>query len=586
MSTTRRTSPDHDQRPGPERRGAVFIALAITIVIFFGVAAWVVDLGMFRLTFSQMNAATGAAALEGLRYADALPDTARRVRASQLVLRINDEDQDLSTDDDVYGLGPLFAVDDGDGSELALNALLQTGVANPADTDIPAGVNKWKRKIDLGGGEQGWLELNPGNLFYGDMVAGEYDETQPHNDYADNTTATPYQRADFDHTGDDSAFLVRLRRTTTASSQDREPGVSSAGPPIPFMMARASMAQTGPTGNNPRAADRGMVVRATAIADSKRAATVGPLGFDNEPDLIPEPPLDFGGAKIQGVAPFALDLDYWNSGLLVVGGTDSLRVAVGGFFSGSITRVGGGSSGVGVAYRSTSLAADVNIGDGVMFVRSARGFFPIPPTPDDFPFTVRLDNGVSDELVRVTRVQGIGFTQWTIDRDVDDDGTNDETDHTGGLTRVTLSRIAHAGLPLDPGVSRADGEARLTPDPNTGGLYSEFVMVPIYKEIAPTTGPPSENVLVGFGRARVTWDPGVPDEYVIEKLPARVAPRNASAAFPRRWIDDLEVEFGGGLSDTQIDEIVAGVVSGLESISDQESVLAPALVRSYDPDFP
>jgi len=248
--------------PGPRARGVVFIAVAILLVVFIGFAALVVDMGMVHATRAQMTSASESAAVEGLRFKDVLLDSERRLRASQRVLLLNDEDQDLATNDTTSGIGPVITIGPGEGAPLSLRAKLDVGMADPDDSLV--GHPKWKRSEDVGGGNIGWLELNLANAEHGDLVAGDYDDSftsgSPiHND----GPAGDYDRPDLAHAvnpGDDqSAFLVRLRRTTRDNgvpwfdANDRIDGESSSGPALPLILARASMIRQ-PTGGgfNPR----------------------------------------------------------------------------------------------------------------------------------------------------------------------------------------------------------------------------------------------------------------------------------------------------------------------------------------------
>lgn len=59
--------------PALRRRGAVLVNFALTVFVLLGIAALTIDLGMALLTRRQMQTAVDTAALEGLRYRDETP---------------------------------------------------------------------------------------------------------------------------------------------------------------------------------------------------------------------------------------------------------------------------------------------------------------------------------------------------------------------------------------------------------------------------------------------------------------------------------------------------------------------------------
>src|SRR5262249_37675947 len=90
-----------------------------------------------------------------------------------------------------------------------------------------------------------------------------------------------------------NAFLVRMRRSNERFSPASEE--SSAGPPLPYLFGRGTLL-------NPETKARGISVRATSIADARRAMSVG---------------LPFAGVNppVTGVTSFALERTFWD-GLL------------------------------------------------------------------------------------------------------------------------------------------------------------------------------------------------------------------------------------------------------------------------------
>ncbi len=364
----------------PRRRDRAGYALVLFVMMFFGLmalAALVIDMGFVRLAQRQMQTAVDSAALEGLRWRDAIPnsmnsdpeflalqpdfnptaptpddmDCARRLMASRVVadgpvtsgssarpsMFANYVDNSGGTVS--YGAGPV--VNFGPGIPPTDLAAGQTITWPPPPPYQPT------RSVGITPG----LELNQssGNLNAreGDMVAGTYRQntTDPPDGTADEgTTAAdgsgnPYHRRDFQNTSN-QAFLVRMRRTNntssntsnTTSSFDQEGGISSSGPTLPVLFGQGSMmARSGNKGQLSVAS--GVTVRATAIAAAGdgiafggssysvgRAKTAGPpfqqINQDNPADTV----------NVPGVAPFALSATALASGTLNVQSDGSIIV--------------------------------------------------------------------------------------------------------------------------------------------------------------------------------------------------------------------------------------------------------------------
>jgi len=254
------------------RRGATLVLFVMLLFAFLGMAALVIDLGFVRLTQRQMKTAANSAALEGLRGRDVLSDQQRRQNASDIVAVTFDDDLNPANGDPRnFGAGPV--IDFGNGILLS-----PTFNASELLTISDAPVYKPTRSD----GNRG-LELNLDNLTHGDMVAGTYLRGAP-------LESTDYTRSDFQATGD-TAFLVRLRRTRGDNALDSQPGVSSRGPVVPFLFGRGSLI-------DPDSRGRGVTVRATAIADARRAKSVGRA----QPQ-----------SSLPGALPFVLYRDQWES---------------------------------------------------------------------------------------------------------------------------------------------------------------------------------------------------------------------------------------------------------------------------------
>ena len=181
-----------------------------------------------------------------------------------------DADMDPETVDSQFGAGPVLQFSGGSGDpDLAASETLAVPdqhVYKPQRSDGTPG-----------------LEANLQDQPAGDIVAGQFHAGQPATEAADFTRAdfTPF---DAKNSPNRDAFLVRMRRTRNASGLDQAAGVSSSGPPLPFLFALGSVMQTetdtslNPFGYAPRR--DGISVRATAIADGRPALFVGPQDAD------------------------------------------------------------------------------------------------------------------------------------------------------------------------------------------------------------------------------------------------------------------------------------------------------------------
>ena len=191
-------------------------------------------------------------------------DLLRRDLASQMVSNIFDDDLNPNDEDTRggngqpgnWGAGAVVNLSGvGIGSDPSLAAGQQLSVPPPGQRTYNPGQQNGvypPLQINLvsGGSQQS----------YGDMVSGQYayntSYNGPYNGWSQETAkaangGTPYQRRDFipnpapDQSGAaDPAFLVRMRRLNPNDFQpgiDSEDGVSTSGPPLPFLFARGSM---------------------------------------------------------------------------------------------------------------------------------------------------------------------------------------------------------------------------------------------------------------------------------------------------------------------------------------------------------
>jgi hypothetical protein len=273
------------------RRGTVLVYCAMLVFALCGVAALVVDLGFLCVTRQRMQGAADVAALEGLRFRDVPP------------LDLTDPDRRMAA---VLAMGAFFPVPDSDSPN--------SGAGPTIDMTAGTGDADAMRTITSVGTYVPNPQLNSDNAVYGDLVAGDYQRlpTSPVREQSDYTIPDEFTPA-----AASRAFLVRLRRTNDRQGLDNQAGISSAGPPLPFLFARGNVLQQDPNSTySPR--QDGLTVRALAIADARPAVSVG---------------MPVAAASIPGLTPFALERTFWQSAtvgasqtLLVDGTTGALTV--------------------------------------------------------------------------------------------------------------------------------------------------------------------------------------------------------------------------------------------------------------------
>lgn len=390
-------TPGHHPRLAPcgtharamHRAGYTLVFFAMLMFALMGLAALVIDIGFARLAQRQMQTAVDAAALEGLRFRDQIPDEwlndpgtmaeiqaacgphpalpqnpndpswqiwlnrVRRWAASRNVAFVFDDDLNPDNGDDgafydddnpdpnagqqfnvagQFGAGPVLKFSDGAGSDpdLVASEFINDPTnpnSNPEIGSYPATpVYKPTRRDGTRG-----LELNIGDAIHGDMVAGRYIEDADHYDEDGN-----YIRSDFPTSmPDDSAFLVRMRRSNNFDGLDDVRNVSTHGPTVPYLFGRGSLfAVRDPEMVSDYLPRRhAMTARGTGIAGARRAKTVG----------VPSAALDLIGA-----APFELTAAFWGTNWDEATDPDNMTpssendeiIIVQFDLSGSITRVG------------------------------------------------------------------------------------------------------------------------------------------------------------------------------------------------------------------------------------------------------
>lgn len=317
------------------RRGNVLVYFAMIAFVFFTMAALTIDMGFVRLTQAQMQPAVEAAALEGLRFRDHLPDpwlsdpvflaavtpesgprpplpqyltdpvwvawrdNVRRWMARNQASLVYANQLSPGNDNPFQpsiGAGPIYAFNGGLGDSNAFEMVTKPTPPMPSVYQPILQLNLVNRGM--------------GNVQQGDMVAGTFgnNPNYPINDASEENSS--YDRRDFIAAPASSAsiapsFLVRLRRINdfqTQSGVDNQAGVSSSGPQMPLLFGRGSLIAGGDpnTGYSPR--HHGLTVRATAIADARPVVSVGKFS----PSM-----------SLPGGAPFVFFFTQWGDAMVL-----------------------------------------------------------------------------------------------------------------------------------------------------------------------------------------------------------------------------------------------------------------------------
>jgi hypothetical protein len=313
----------------------VLIQLCFAILMLVGVAALTVDLGIVRLTQVQMQNAADSAALEGLRQRDALGDSRRRLATCQMAAWNFDGSFGSHCqpgESDFEGLGSTAQGEPwlGAGPVVTMNS---AGLAlNAGQTMDVSASGVYKPVLQSNSGDP---QVESGDMVSGCFVAGPVA-----------SEAADYSRTDFEPSGSPNctgpsssspSFLVRLRRANgpldNISDTDPRRGTSSSGPRIPLLFGMGTL--VGTVSDPAGVRTSGITVRATAIADSRKALRVGSAAVGRP-----------------GATPFAFSSTCWNSL------SDGLGVTFTADAFGNITAPGCGAA-AGIYYASAPSAQTV-----------------------------------------------------------------------------------------------------------------------------------------------------------------------------------------------------------------------------------
>lgn len=265
---------------------------ALLLFALLAIGALMVDLGLANLSQQLMQNTADAASLEGVRSSNGDdPDYHARQAASGMASQAFNAGNILTTEWRNQGAGPALTTTGGSGGELMANQQLRVFDENGRPAMYRPVLQQNYNPLDPAGS----------NAAHGDIVSGDYTPLGPVADPAD------YNRPDFQPglmANGSRGLLVRMRRTNDFAGLDRIAGVSSSGPPLPYLFGRAATMRKDPAAvYNPR--EHGITVRGTAIAQAVPARSVG----------------RFANATVRGAIPVVFRLSYWNQ---LNGGADGL----------------------------------------------------------------------------------------------------------------------------------------------------------------------------------------------------------------------------------------------------------------------
>ncbi len=502
----------------PHRRGAMMIYLTILVPVIMGALALVLDVGLSMTTARQMQSATDHGAIEGLRLRDSgQSEFDQRTAVADAMKRVFDDDLNPANGDKQnFGAGPVLT--SLTAGRTSLNASETLDFDNPKVYDPDPALN---------------LLTAGNNQPHGDMVSGWYFDSQRHDE---GYNSNPYARDDFQPEtvggvapgNAEEAFLVRMRRTSSYASAgyDNDPGVSTAGPPVPALFSRGTMTKDGELRSD------GVTVRATSIAVAHRAMSMGPT--------IPQDLFGVGAPvdQVKGFANFAIDVDDWNDSGLFPVGVFSSSVQIDGLGSMEMDLGGGSTTAVGELHRTVQLAMAVNSADTQIVVRSAQGFNTPSTSPAaSVPFNVRIN----DELLTVTAMSGgtgASATLWTVQRG--EQGTS-PTAH--GMDDMVMMHEPIVFADSVEAVERPTGLGLAEVIGNTG--TAQTFWVPIYSDQGGSVG----RRVIGFGIATVDVidaDPAT-NEIQIRKEATMIGDENTSAIRTKRGFDATLTGTAGAL---------------------------------------
>lgn len=523
-------------------RGTMLVLFVILVPILFGLGALVLDIGAAHFTRIGMQTAVDAGAMEGLRNRDD-PEYAgaasKRAEVARTVALHYDDDGDTTFDD----------MDLGAGKEMSFF------VANPGTSLLNE-----RRSID-GASIASYKPALQANLLgtvpdmaEGDMLAGTYNAAARHDEGY--TAGAPYVRDDFSPAfgaTDFTAFLVRMRRSIRPdgvnSPFDNIADVSSAGATIPLLFGRLSTLKAADPSVTYSARHNGITIRATGIAQGVAAMSVGPT----------IPAFTYGAlptAPIAGLAPFAVDLTWWNALTVGVSSNNITWISANGDLIQGVSVIG---HTIGVWRNVNSLTAV----DNVITLESQTGIPALVNPKNQAPLRVRMRN----EVMRINSFIPATTYDYNVTRGQDDTTAAAQFSDIG----VYLMDFLNVGDPVVQ-VDRPGGN-----DAAGNNTRSEIILglptvvyVPIYTNL----GAPYGERIVGFGAATIGFDgaPALNDLLTLTKNASVVAPRNASAT-PKHAIT--------GFPDYSVDPVPwdALFTNGRNTID--QPLLAPASVRSY-----
>lgn len=242
----------------------MLVQFALTAFALFGIAALTIDMGLARLTQSQMQTAADSAALEGVRFRnvseDGFESDCRRRQAAWKSVNHVFEDNGTQT----LQLNQTGNAAHGD----MVSGHFTYYADPPPDEDSSYDRTNPYRDPSL-------PDFAPASESPGPGDSGLAGCPPPDDSAYDDPSPWPASNSALS-SGPNDAFLVRLRRTTDPAGLDNETGVSSSGPTLPWLFARGTTIHTDPvSGSTRNIRQDGITVRAAAIAATAPALAVG-----------------------------------------------------------------------------------------------------------------------------------------------------------------------------------------------------------------------------------------------------------------------------------------------------------------------
>ena len=239
------------------RKGQSLLLVMFLLIVLAGIMALTLDFGFVLQSRRLMQTGVNTAALEGLRNLDTDGDGFGDGRQNSAGLLRNVFDDDLDPTQNLTTVGAGI-----DSSLVQGNGFRQTILGNGnGSQSLHANRSDFIFRPDP--------QFNTMDSPSGDMAVGDY-----HDGESDHREFSNYERVDFNYGANETAFLVRMRRTHDPDGLDQIAGVSSGSGGLPLLMGRLAWFSVQPADAGYSIRRDGVTVRATAIADKQPVVRV------------------------------------------------------------------------------------------------------------------------------------------------------------------------------------------------------------------------------------------------------------------------------------------------------------------------